>query len=214
MRISMPMTKPMPRIDELNEELYLYNFLRQLFIKEPSKELLTEISRIEIIQDADIPFSEGLAMIAAEAKDNVERLYALQEELGIEYARLFIGPFNPPAIPYASFYLSETHSLMTDETLDVRKRYLDAGMSVKDLYSTPDDHIGTELEFVFDLTRRIIGAIETGKEDETLRLSEIRNDFVSRHMGMWVPLFAGKVLAATNNTFFTGAAKMLGDAFS
>jgi TorA maturation chaperone TorD len=208
------MRTPMPIIDELNEELYLYNFLRQLFIMEPSKEFLSEISRIEIIEDIDTPFSEGLAMIAAGAKDNADRLDAWKEELGVEYALLFIGPFNPPAIPYASFYLSETRSLMTDETIAVRKRYLDAGMSVKDLYSTPDDHIGIELEFVYDLTRRIIDSVETGKEDEAARLSEIRNDFISQHMEKWVPIFAEKVLTATDNTFYTGAAKMLKDAFS
>jgi putative dimethyl sulfoxide reductase chaperone len=208
MRISMPIT------DELNEELYLYNFLRQLFIKEPSKEFLTEISRIEIIQDTNSPFSEGLAMLVAGAKDNADRLDEWEEELGVEYARLFIGPFNPPAIPFASFYLSETRSLMTDETIDVRKRYLDAGMSVKDLYSTPDDHIGIELEFVYDLTRRIIESVETGKEDEAARLSGIRNNFISQHMETWVPLFAEKVLAATDNTFYAGASKMLKDAFS
>ncbi|MFN3406991.1 MAG: molecular chaperone TorD family protein [Caldimicrobium sp.] len=36
-------------------------------------------------------------------------------------------------MPYASFYLSESRSLMTEETIDIRRRYLEAGMAVKDL---------------------------------------------------------------------------------
>lgn len=196
-------------IEELKEELYAYNFLRQLFLKEPTKEFLTDISRIDLPQSADAPFSEGLIMIVDEAKKNAARLDAWTEELGLEYARLFIGPFNPPAIPYASFYLSKSRSLMTDETIDVRKRYLEAGMSVKELYSTPDDHIGIELEFIYDLTRRIIELLESGEREEASRLFEIRTGFISRHMDLWVPFFAEKVLEATNSNFFRGAAGML-----
>jgi TorA maturation chaperone TorD len=196
-------------IDELKEELYSYNFLRRLFLKEPTTEFLTEISRIEITQGADDPFSEGLILTVGEAKKNAGRLDEWKEELGLEYTRLFIGPFNPPAIPYASFYISKSRSLMTDETIDVRKRYLEAGMSVKELYSTPDDHIGIELEFIYDLTRRIIASLESVEREEASRLFEIRTDFISKHMDLWVPLFADKVLETTNTNFFRGAADML-----
>ncbi len=196
-------------IDELKEELYAYNFLRQLFLKEPAKEFLTEISRIEITQGAEDSFSEGLILIVDEAKKNADRLEAWTEELGLEYTRLFIGPFNPPAIPYASFYISQSHTLMTDETIEVRKIYLGAGMSVKELYSMPDDHIGIELEFIYDLTLRVIESLESGEREEATRLFEIRTDFISRHMDLWVPLFAEKVLEATNSNFFRGAAGML-----
>ena len=196
-------------IDEMKEELYTYNFLRRMFLKEPSKEFLTEISRLEISRDADDTFSEGLLMIVDEAKTNAGRLDEWADELGLEYARLFIGPLSPPAVPYASFYLSETRSLMTDETIDVRKRYLEAGVAVKELYSTPDDHIGIELEFIYDVTRRIIEALELGERDEASRLFEIRTDFISQHMALWAPLFAEKVLGSTNANFFRGAAGML-----
>ena len=196
-------------IDELKEELYLYNFLRQLFLKEPSKEFLTEISRIEITQGADDPFSKDLLMIVDEARKNAGRLDEWSEELGLEYTRLFIGPFNPPAIPFASFYLSESHSLMTDETIDVRKRYLEAGMSVKELYNTPDDHIGIELEFIYDLTRRIIALLESGEQKEASRLFEIKTDFISRHMNLWIPFFADNVRESANTNLFKGAAGML-----
>ncbi len=196
-------------IDELIEELYAYNFLRQIFLKEPSKEFLSDISRIEITRDADDPVSEGLIMIVDEAKKNAARLDEWTEELGLEYARLFIGPFNPPAIPYASFYLSKSRSLMADETIDVRKRYLEAGMSVKELYSTPDDHIGIELEFIYYLTQKIIESLESGEREEASELFKIRTDFISQHMGLWVPFFADKVVEATHTDFFRGAADML-----
>ncbi len=66
---------------------------------------------------------------------------------------------------------------MTEETIDVRKRYLEAGMAVKELYSIPDDHIGIELEFIYYLTQRIIELFEQGQREEASRLFEIRSDF-------------------------------------
>jgi TorA maturation chaperone TorD len=200
-------------IDEMKEELYLYNFLRRLFLKEPAKEFLAEIRQIELPADADDSFSEGLRVIVEEARVNADRLDEWADELGIEYARLFIGPVNPPAIPYASFYLSESRSLMTDETIDVRKRYLEAGVAVKELYSTPDDHIGIELEFICDLTRRIIELSAQANQAEASRLLDIRERFLNEHFSKWVPAFADRIIAAAKTDFYKTAAFLLKESF-
>ena len=98
---------------------------------------------------------------------------------------------------------------MTDETIDVRKRYLDAGMAVKELFSIPDDHIGIELEFIYDLTRRMIELFEKGQREEASRLFEIRSDFIRGHMAMWVPLFMEKIIEAAGDDFYKGASYIL-----
>ncbi|NCO83788.1 MAG: hypothetical protein COW90_01290 [Nitrospirae bacterium CG22_combo_CG10-13_8_21_14_all_44_11] len=196
-------------IDELREEFYLYNLLRQLFLKEPSKELIQNITEISIPPDTDGEIAYGLRLMADSVSKNKNRLDAWLEELAIEYARLFIGPQNPPAVPYASFYLSESHSLMTDETIDVRKQYLEAGMAVKELYNIPDDHIGIELEFVYYLTQKTIELFEQEQREKAARLFEIRGDFLTKHMSQWVPLFVEKILNSTPEDFYKGAAYML-----
>jgi TorA maturation chaperone TorD len=193
-------------IDELKEELSLFNLLRQVFLKEPTKELIEGISKVELPSDADDEISHGLKLMIESVRGNSHRLNDWAEELAIEYARLFVGPKNPPALPYASFYLSESRSLMTDETIDVRKRYLEAGMAVKELYSVPDDHIGIETEFLYDLTRRMIEHFEKGQREEASRLFECRSDFMRGHMALWVPFFTGKVMDSTQEDFFKGAA--------
>lgn len=196
-------------IDELREELYLYNLLRQVFLKEPTKELITDISSISLSEEEEDDIDLGLKMMIDSANNNLHRLDEWLEELSLEYARLFIGPKNPPAVPYASFYLSESRSLMTEETIDVRKRYLEAGMVVKNLYSIPDDHIGIELEFVYYLTQKIIEFFEQGQREEASRLFEIRENFINEHMILWVPFFADKVLEFTQEDFYKGAALIL-----
>lgn len=196
-------------IDELKDEVHLFNLLRQLFLKEPTKELVNGMGKICVPLEADDLVSNGLKLIVDSIKKNEHRLDEWLGELSVEYTRLFIGPQSPPAVPYASFYLSESHLLMTVETIEVRKQYLEAGMAVKELYSIPDDHIGIELEFVYYLTQKIIEYFEQGKREEASRLFEIRSNFLSEHMASWLPLFGDRIIEFTSEDFYKGAAYIL-----
>ena len=199
-----------PMIEDLKEERHILDFLKQVFLKEPTKGTLQELEKIGITTEEN-DIDKGFDLITSASIKNKDRLDEYSEDLALEFARLFIGPENPPAIPYASFYLSESKTVMTDITTEVRKRYLDAGMAVKDLYSTPDDHIGIELEFISYLTKKIIELYEDGQRSESSRLFEIRNNFINKHMASWVPLFVEKILESTQEDFYRGAAIVLGD---
>jgi TorA maturation chaperone TorD len=196
-------------IEELKDELYLYNLLRQVFLKEPTRELIEDLSEVDTPDETDDDIEAGLKLIIMSCKNNTERINSWLEDLAIEYARLFIGPKNPPAVPFGSFYLSESRSLMTDETVDVRKKYLEAGMAVKNLYTIPDDHIGIELEFVFYLTQMSLENFENSRREEASRFFELREDFMNNHMRHWVPFFADKIIEHTREDFYRGAAFIL-----
>jgi TorA maturation chaperone TorD len=189
-------------IEELKEELHIYNLLRQLFLKEPSKEIILALSDISLDEGEEV--DAGLKLMTSAVRKNKDHLDAWLEELAIEYARLFIGPQNPPAPPYASFYISESKTLMTDETVEVRKKYLEAGMAVKELYSVPDDHAGIEFEFIYYLTQRIIELFEKGQREESTKLYETRSSFIREHMSAWIPLFANKINESTPEDFYRG----------
>jgi TorA maturation chaperone TorD len=73
----------------------------------------------------------------------------------------------------------------------------------------PSQHIGIELEFIYDLTRRIIASLESGEQEEASKLFEIRTDFISRHIDLWVLFFADKVRESAHRNFFKGAAGIL-----
>jgi TorA maturation chaperone TorD len=195
-------------IDELKEELSLYNLLRQLFLKEPDKELLDGIAKIEVsfLEEDEIVY--GFNLLINAIKKNHSRIDEWIEELALEYARLFIGPLNPPAVPYASFYLSESRSLMTEETIEVRKKYLEAGLAVKSS-GIPDDHIGIELEFIYYLTKRIIELYEKEQKEEVSKLLSIRSDFLNNHVARWLPLFADRIINFAQEDFYQGLAYIL-----
>lgn len=197
-----------PMIEDLKEERHILGLLKHIFLKEPTKEFLQELGEINIVTEEN-DTDKGLDLIACAMRAKKDRLDEYTENLAVEFTRLFIGPKNPPAIPYASFYLSESKTVMTDITTEVRKRYLDAGMAVKDLYSTPDDHIGIELEFISYLTEKIINLYENGQRSESSRLFELRNNFINEHMVYWVPLFVLRLLDSTQEDFYKGAAIIL-----
>lgn len=197
-----------PLIAGLEEEKYILSFLKHIFQAEPKLEFLKEIKDIpEINEEKEL--DKEFNLIIRAVKKNQDRLVEFAEELAIEFARLFIGPKKPPAVPFASFYLSETKTVMSEVTTYVRKKYLEAGMAVKDLYSIPEDMIGIELEFIFYLSVKIGSLYENGNEDEASRLFEMKNNFLNEHMALWVPVFADKILLSTQEDFYKGAAAAL-----
>ncbi|MCX5907441.1 MAG: molecular chaperone TorD family protein, partial [Deltaproteobacteria bacterium] len=189
-------------------ELRGLNLLRRVFLKEPGKDLLEEIEKMNPAP-AEGEELEGLLLMCSAARRNEGRLPEWAEQLSLEFARLFLGPAHPPAIPYASFYLSESRSLMTEETLDVRKRYLEAGLVVKDLHRIPDDHIGIELDFLYYLTTRYLELSEIGQGPEAEHFLKIRHDFLKDHFTLWAPLFADRILESTQEEFYRGTASFL-----
>lgn len=195
-------------IEDMKEERHIFNLLKHIFWAEPSNDFLKDVAAMEAIPEEDA-LDRGLNQIIKAVKKNKERLDKYAEELAVEFARLFIGPRNPPAIPYASFYLSEAKTVMSDVTIDVRKMYLDAGMAVKELYSLPDDHIAIELEFLQYLAERVIVLFEKGNREEAACLYEMRESFLKDHFSKWVTSFADNIIASANEDFYRGAAYML-----
>lgn len=146
----------------------------------------------------------------AERGDDTDALLDLE----VEFTRLTTGPFQIPAMPYASFYLSPSRALMTEDTLDVRRRYLQAGVAVRELDHTPDDHLGVELEFLHFLS---LQALEAAMRDDAAACDlalERREEFVRGHAARWVPQFAQAMSDATHDELFRAAAALLGQVIS
>lgn len=192
-------------MQELHGENYLIRLLAQIFSVEPDQRLLCELAAIEMPTE-NCP--EGLRLMV-EVSRSQGQPEALQEELAVEFSRLFIGPIKPLSIPYASWYLSETKQLMTDETIGVRRQYLEAGMAVRELYSVPDDHIAIELEFLSYLTSEMIAAnaVESSKRIDELK--KMRDNFVAEHMQKWIPDFVDSIDRPDAHPFYKGAALLL-----
>lgn len=131
----------------------------------------------------------------------------VQEQLSIDYAALFVGPFALIAAPYGSVYLDPGHRLMGDSTLGVLRFYQDAGLAVD--VGEPPDHVVIELEFMYYLANREAAAVADGLEDDAARFRERQILFFSQYLQPWIVQFCRSIRSGTENPFYRSLADCL-----
>jgi putative dimethyl sulfoxide reductase chaperone len=132
-----------------------------------------------------------------------------EEELAVEYARLFVGPFGLKAPPYGSIYLDSGRTVMGPSTMEAISFYEREGLSRdKDFHELPD-HIAVELEFMYFLTYRQVEALQKGDDELAKEFQAKANEFKSRFMNNWIPCFYKNIKAETDNKFYSALADCL-----
>jgi TorA maturation chaperone TorD len=132
-----------------------------------------------------------------------------KEDLSVEYARLFIGPFELAAPPYASVYLDKGKRIMGDSTLDVVKIYQEQGLRIDDEFKELPDHIAVELEFMYYLTHNEVEALRNGDPHKAAQFRESQEFFLNAFVIRWVPRFCEKLRSGTENGFYRALADCL-----
>jgi putative dimethyl sulfoxide reductase chaperone len=146
---------------------------------------------------------------AAEAADRMEA--ALQsdegfEELAIDHARLFVGPFALLAPPYGSVYLEGERRLMGDSTLAVGECYQEAGLEVAAGFNGTPDHIAVELEFMHFLVVKELDALSAEQLDRAQNFRQKQRAFLKRHLAAWVPDFSRSLEEQAQTCFYQSLA--------
>ena len=162
-------------------------------------------SRIEGLEAMVEPLGEAPVSMARELLNGLGG-----QDMGpllVDYAKLFVGPFELTAPPFGSVYLEEGHKLMGESTMDVKQIYRLGGLEMSDDFSNPPDHIAAELEFLYFLYVREEGLRETNPEAAAEILS-LRKEFLSRHLGAWGIQFADKVSENASTEFFQTLGKL------
>ncbi|OLN32545.1 TorD/DmsD family molecular chaperone [Desulfosporosinus metallidurans] len=126
-----------------------------------------------------------------------------------EFNRLFVGPTSPAAPPYESVYLSPDHLVMQEQTLAVRKLYIQEGLQALAQGGEPDDFIATELEFAAYLLRRI-KIVQLAKKDvQAFHYENLYHEFWGQHLGRWLGPFAQTVFRSTEHPVFSAISQVL-----
>ncbi len=176
----------------------VYDLLRCFYLQEPSANFLEALREIDFF-----PALSGYHHILDKGLDLLRQtIFAdppthLASALIPEYTRLFIGPQPIPL--YESVYRSPSGLLNQEETLAVRKFYQEAGLFVHPASSIPEDHIGTELEFIFFLCQRAAQAHEK-KEQEFW--AEIQYRFFRDHLRHWINPFCDRLFQETTAPYY------------
>jgi TorA maturation chaperone TorD len=129
------------------------------------------------------------------------------ESVEIDYARLFVGPFNLLAPPYGSVYLESERRVMGASTADVQKRYQAAGLDVATGFKDAPDHIAAELEFMHFLIFKAMEAANQGDVNGIVTCFLNQQSFLEVHLCAWIHDFAGHVIDNAKTSFYRNLAR-------
>lgn len=124
------------------------------------------------------------------------------QTLLVDYTALFIGPSQPRAMPYASFWLTDDASMRHEATAAVLDFYAQGGFEVgEELHELPD-HVAVELEFLYLLIYAENQAQPGASSDELRVASALHRRFVVEHLGAWIGSFAAAIRTSAATEFY------------
>jgi TorA maturation chaperone TorD len=141
------------------------------------------------------PALQEPALVLAQAWEDA---FDDHQALSLAYARLFLGPFEILASPYASTWLDPEQRLMGEVSQQVAQAYTAAGLAPGSPGDAPrevPDHVALEWEFMYFLTYQFI---TTGEQ----RWIEQRNRFFLSHVVHWMPSLALAIEQSAQHAFY------------
>ena len=145
----------------------------------------------DAVSAAFLPFGGELASLAGEFIDLLKDEESAPEKLSSAHARLFIGPFDIQAPPWASLYIDPEKRLMGNASRYAAQAYAEAGLGPLPGVKDAPDHVTHELEFMYFLAFQ-----EHSSGEAVWCVRQV--DFWAEHLGVWLPQFAALIGNATN----------------
>lgn len=198
------MKAPKALLDQETARALVYRKLAETF-RLPSPALSEDLNALaEALELLDSNAGPDAARLAAGRYPETDR-----QDIAIDHAALFIGPFLSLAPPYGSIYLEDQRKLMGASTLEVRQHYLQIGLDLSPDFKEAPDHICAELEFMHVLVHQAVAAIAAGDRDLLAASIRQQQTFLGRHLGAWVPIFADKVAEHARTDFYRRLASVV-----
>lgn len=158
---------------------------------EPDKNMLLEEElfgqlrkALELCQPEQADLADAMVAALAAAPD---------QDLLVDYAKLFVGPDSLLAPPFGSVYLDKEKILMGDSTMDVIARYNESEFDLSADFMTAPDHIAAELEFLYLLCYNESLALAEQHEEDQILWHQRRQDFIGNHIGRWIERFCNNI---------------------
>lgn len=130
------------------------------------------------------------------------------QDLLVDYTRLFVGPVQAAAKPYASVWLRRgENQLMTEVSEAVRAMYAEGGFELADDFQELPDHAAAELEFLYLLIHRGNVARWSGDAPVLQQVEALRRRFLEQHLGLWLGPFLLAMHDAAQTPFYEALAE-------
>ena len=170
------------------------------FFYPPDKRLFLEEGigeKLESLMEIACPEATPFVPHLAEYLEGEDRL-----DLSVAYTKLFLGPPEVLAPPYASFYL-DRGVVMGPSSVEMMKLYGEAGLRLDDEFDEMPDHVAVVLEFLYYLLFREARACGRNAHEEKEKLQNIRIRFLKNYVFPWVSRFCGKITGADEHPAYT-----------
>jgi len=122
--------------------------------------------------------------------------------LKLDYAKLFVGPFEMFAPPYSTIYLENTQEVMGRTSMRILNYYKNAGLSIGDDCKVPTDHITLQLEFLYYLSFKYVQTELEFYEQQYL-------SFLNEILSVWLPKFTENVITYAKTPIYKELAYLL-----
>ena len=199
----------------------LYRLLSQCFFQ-ATEDLASSILNGSLVQTfkltvgmlGDEKADQAIALIEEHGKKcQGFSLPSICSELNVEYNRLFVGPGHLPSPPYESVYKTKNEEnkeglVMGDATLDAKRQYLSAGITLPEDFTDLPDHIGVELDFMSCLCFEEASMLQKGNEEGATEVRKKQYEFLSSHLDNWITVFCEAVCTSTHSEFYQGIAQV------
>ncbi|SJZ92628.1 chaperone TorD involved in molybdoenzyme TorA maturation [Trichlorobacter thiogenes] len=147
---------------------------------------------------------------AAAAHANQAAAYlksSTDEQLLVEYSRLFLGPFKLVAPPYGSVWLDQSKTVMGASTARVAAFYQKYGLQLADDFPELPDHIAVELEFLSYLAFKQREAATAGDSAGAAAYIQAQQDFLTTFLLPWLTPFCAAISDDGEAPFYAAIAQ-------
>lgn len=183
-------------------------FLASLFLYELTDEQIEELAHISFERDGS-KVAQGCAQVVEYLR---HRNRATRQELAVDYAHTFLGAGTYDHIlapPYESVFTSKQQLLMQEARDGALAYYRSEELDLPFDNTTPEDHLGFELQFAADLVERSTKALQDGNEERFAELVEKQRSFLRFHLENWLPAFCDAIDEHCQTDFYHGVANLV-----
>lgn len=182
-------------------------FLASLYLYELTDEQIESLAHIEVAGDGTA-IDAGLSAVKEYLR---HRHGGTRQELAVDYARVFLGAGSYDRImapPYESVFTSEERILMQDARDGAVTYYRRAGLDLPADNTTPEDHLGFELQFVGALAERANTALDEGDGETFSEAMALARSFFVHHQQNWLSFLCDAVDEFAETDFYRGLAQI------
>jgi len=178
----------------------IYALISRLTMGEVDEGLLKSIEEDENMLSFFPTFKDWETREEFDSKDLIE------QHLNVDFTNLFLLHL----IPYESFYMREDQMMETggDNPVQAIFNAFEFQVQLDKARVMAADHIGIELEFMYELCKAELKALEANDFEMAKQLSQLQYGFMKDHILQWAPMYLLNVKSEAITAFYFDAADL------